>query len=147
MEILLPNSLDETDREDLLDDFEKHLYKIFPLPFYYVVQAPLSKFIETSFIENTIKKGTEKPFSQLFEGRFYGFSHTARIDRHNVFAFLPSGKLYLSLDKNTYEQLGLEGHKSSFAPNQRHIVVINLLDPKFLPGGKVYLQISIVPID
>ena len=62
------------------------------------------------------------------QGKFYALSHLSRIDHGNSFAVLPTGKMYLSLDKDTYEQMGLVGSSSTFPPKdqRRNILYIIL---------------------
>jgi hypothetical protein len=47
-------------------------------------------------------------------GRLYGLSLSVGLDRGDIVAVLPTGRLVLSLTKETYEQLGLQGKRSRF---------------------------------
>jgi hypothetical protein len=99
IELILPHQ-DSIDLETIKQNF-KNAHN----GFYYHAKGPLQLLLQESFLDSYIQKG-----------KFYAFSHEARLDRGNAFAILPTGKLYLALDKDTYEQLGLEGKQSSFIP-------------------------------
>lgn len=106
---------------------------------------------------------TEKDEAKNEEG-FYALSIGDRIDQHNACCILPTGKMILSVDKDTYEQLGLTGKKSAFSsrlkanrfskclsaftctlrqPHTLHRsyqkdITIDLTAPSFKPGKKNY---------
>ena len=48
---------------------------------------------------------------------------------------LPTGELYLTLDSDTFQQLGLQGTKSS---DERFNVTIDMVAASFAPGRKLY---------
>lgn len=50
----------------------------------------------------------------------------------------------LSVDKDMYEELGMEGRKSSFSHRKpgKFIVEINLVKPTFTPGKKNYERVK-----
>jgi len=71
--------------------------------FFYQICTGLENLLQPKFLQTYIKTGN-----------FYGLSIGSKIDCANVVAIY-SGKLLLSLDKNTYEQLGLVGIPSKFS--------------------------------
>lgn len=48
-------------------------------------------------------------------GNFYGLSINTRNDADDCVAITPNGILYLSITKEVFHQLGLEGKLSNFA--------------------------------
>src|SRR5687768_13381225 len=73
------------------------------------VKCSVVKFIQREFIDKLIMKG-----------RFFCISEGEQIDKGNVFAILPTGKMILSLDKDTFEQLGISGASSPFRVLKGH---------------------------
>ncbi|XP_025238654.1 ribonuclease P protein subunit p40 isoform X3 [Theropithecus gelada] len=73
-------------------------------PYYFVKNLPLHELITPEFISTFIKKGS-----------CYALTYNTNIDEDNTVALLPNGKLILSLDKDTYEETGLQGHPSQFS--------------------------------
>uniref|UniRef100_A0A2K5VDL7 Ribonuclease P/MRP subunit p40 n=1 Tax=Macaca fascicularis TaxID=9541 RepID=A0A2K5VDL7_MACFA len=73
-------------------------------PYYFVKNLPLHELITPEFISTFIKKGS-----------CYALTCNTNIDEDNTVALLPNGKLILSLDKDTYEETGLQGHPSQFS--------------------------------
>ncbi|XP_067055757.1 ribonuclease P protein subunit p40-like isoform X1 [Acropora muricata] len=96
-----------------------------------LIEAPLHAFIETDFIKTFVK-----------DGQFVALSWETRIDTGNCVAVLPNGTLILSLNKDTYEQLGLTGKPSAFQKKQRFIVEVDLKAPHFVPGKKNYDRVK-----
>ncbi|XP_062385193.1 ribonuclease P protein subunit p40 [Sardina pilchardus] len=94
---------------------------------YRVRDLPLYKLLEENIIEKVVKKG-----------HFYALSYNTRIDEDNTIAFLPTGQLILSVDKDTYEQLGLEGKPSQYKHRKvlRYVVTVDLTDKLMSPGAK-----------
>ncbi|KAK3704043.1 hypothetical protein QZH41_017974, partial [Actinostola sp. cb2023] len=86
---------------------------------------PIHEFIEKEFIDKFIK-----------QGEFYAVSTKTCIDTGNCVAVLPTGTLLLSLDKDTYEELG-HGHIFVFA-----VVEIDLKSPSFQPGKNHYERVQ-----
>jgi ribonuclease P/MRP protein subunit RPP40 len=80
--------------------------------FYYLVETSLVHFLDKDWMSNLMKRG-----------QFYALACDAHNDSPNTWAILPTGKLWLSLDKETYEQFGLEGQASSFLKNRRHSIL------------------------
>lgn len=119
--------------------------------FYYTVRCPLKAILTQDFINKHIRtKGTH---------RFYALSCPEECSNSNVsgalysgrecqslanrFAILPSGKLVLSLDRETYQQLGLEGSSpkyEKFGNNKdgERRIVIDLSAPSFVPGKPLH---------
>lgn len=103
------------------------------MPVHFVKLVPLSLLVSPIFLDNFCKKG-----------HLYMMSHGTKIDTEDCIAILPSGKLIMNLTKDTYERLGLEGKKSQFhnIRNDRYVVVINMLDPSFVPGKNYYERVK-----
>ncbi|XP_078282701.1 ribonuclease P protein subunit p40 isoform X3 [Rhinoraja longicauda] len=97
--------------------------------YYLVKQLPLHELLAPEFINTFVKKG-----------KCYALSYNTRIDEDNVVALLPTGKLILSVDKDTYQELGLEGQPSKYSHRtvMRYIVTVDLSEASFVPGGKRY---------
>uniref|UniRef100_A0A8C3WD03 Ribonuclease P/MRP subunit p40 n=1 Tax=Catagonus wagneri TaxID=51154 RepID=A0A8C3WD03_9CETA len=59
-------------------------------------------------------------------------------------AFVKKGKLILSLDKDTYEETGLQGRPSRYSGRKvmKFIVSIDLMDLSFKPASKKYERVS-----
>jgi len=94
-----------------------------------VDSLPVSHFIKQEFL-NLVQNGY-----------IYALSLGTEIDRDVVVAVLPSGKLLLSVTRDIYEQLGLQGKRSSF-DSDRWNVVVNLTDPGFVPGNKTFDRVQ-----
>ncbi|XP_077983099.1 uncharacterized protein LOC144437939 [Glandiceps talaboti] len=102
--------------------------------FYHVKNLPISEFITIEFINRFIKKG-----------KFYALSRGPHIDTGNVVAVLPTGILLLSVDKDTYEELGLVGTPSQFnihKKQRKFVIEIDLTATAFHPGKKNYERVS-----
>ncbi|KAK9237040.1 ribonuclease P 40kDa subunit-domain-containing protein [Lipomyces kononenkoae] len=89
---------------------------------YYHVTAPLGYFFKPEFLNQYIKKDNCLVLS------------LAEIDTEDVYCIY-EGTLRLSLRKETYERVGLQGKASKFSKS-RFIVEINLRSTNFLPGLK-----------
>eukprot|EP01117_Protostelium_nocturnum_P016997 TRINITY_DN6828_c0_g1_i2.p1 TRINITY_DN6828_c0_g1~~TRINITY_DN6828_c0_g1_i2.p1 ORF type:complete len:245 (-),score=85.70 TRINITY_DN6828_c0_g1_i2:84-818(-) len=100
---------------------------------YFQVFSSLSIFLNSQFSNSLFK-----------DGQFFAFSHRSLVDSQNSFTLLPNGMLNLSLDKNSFQQLGLDGKPSSFFPpkDSRYDVQINLLSPKFVEGNAYYERVK-----
>ncbi|XP_023618799.1 ribonuclease P protein subunit p40 isoform X2 [Myotis lucifugus] len=72
--------------------------------YYFVKNLPLHELITQEFINTFVKKGS-----------CYALSYNTNIDEDNTVALLPNGKLILSLDKDTYEETGLQGRPSRYS--------------------------------
>ncbi|KAL1491122.1 hypothetical protein ABEB36_011765 [Hypothenemus hampei] len=90
--------------------------------YYKVDQLKFCEIASVEFIENFIRKG-----------KLSLLSINTRIDCDNCYAITPHGKLILSLTKDTYQALGLEGKVSHFTHRNRDRFIINvdLKDGKF----------------
>ncbi|XP_064107670.1 ribonuclease P protein subunit p40-like [Macrobrachium nipponense] len=100
--------------------------------FYEVENIPLSVFCTPVFLE-----------AFLNAGKFYAVSCDARLDLDNAAALTPEGWLVLTLDKNTYSNLRLNGKLSAHIlrrPKERYIVKINLKN-NFTPGKPLYNKV------
>ncbi|KAK9369436.1 ribonuclease P 40kDa subunit-domain-containing protein [Lipomyces kononenkoae] len=89
---------------------------------YHHVTAPLGYFFKPEFLNQHIKKDNCLVLS------------LAEIDTEDVYCIY-DGTLRLSLRKETYERVGLQGKASKFSKS-RFNVEINLRSPNFLPGHK-----------
>ncbi|KAJ8418719.1 hypothetical protein AAFF_G00002180 [Aldrovandia affinis] len=100
--------------------------------YYLVRDLPLHKLLEDEFLEKVVKTGS-----------LYALSYKTRIDQDNTFAILPTGQVILSVDKDTYEELGLEGKASQYNHRQpmRYVVTIDMTDKSLAPGGKRYKRV------
>ncbi|KAK7159093.1 hypothetical protein R3I94_005434 [Phoxinus phoxinus] len=101
-------------------------------PYYLVRNLPVYELLEETFLESLVKKGN-----------FYALSYNTKIDEDNSIALLSSGQLILSLDKDTYEQLGLEGRPSQYNHKKamRFVVSLDLTDKSLTPGTKRYQRV------
>ncbi|XP_055509764.1 ribonuclease P protein subunit p40 isoform X2 [Leucoraja erinacea] len=97
--------------------------------YYLMKQLPLHELLAPEFINTFVKKG-----------KCYALSYNTRIDEDNTVALLPTGKLILSVDKDTYQEMGLEGQPSKYSHRtvMRYIVTVHLSEASFVPGGKRY---------
>ncbi|XP_072525402.1 ribonuclease P protein subunit p40 isoform X2 [Salminus brasiliensis] len=98
---------------------------------YFLVQDfAVSTFLEDKWLDAVVKKGG-----------FYALSSKTRIDEDSVVAVLPSGQLILSLDKDTYEQLGLEGRPSLYSHRKtmKYVVTVDL--KSLVMGTKRYQRV------
>nr|XP_012423109.1 PREDICTED: ribonuclease P protein subunit p40 isoform X3 [Odobenus rosmarus divergens] len=73
-------------------------------PYYFVKNLPLHELITHEFINTFVKKGS-----------CCALTYNTNIDEDNTVALLPDGKLILSLDKDTYEETGLQGRPSQYS--------------------------------
>ncbi|KAM6918640.1 ribonuclease P protein subunit p40 [Xenentodon cancila] len=81
--------------------------------------------------------------SAVYQGSVCGLSYGTRIDEDNCVALTPNGHLTLSLDKDSFEMLGLEGKPSSFTHKRpsRFVVSVDLTDKSMAPSGGGYLRL------
>ncbi|KAL5466875.1 hypothetical protein EMCRGX_G031032 [Ephydatia muelleri] len=86
---------------------------------YHTAHLPLSHFLRP----NVLQKCSSLAALSLDDG----------IDTGNVYAILPPGKLTMSLDKDTSEELGLDSRPSRF-DKYRRIVEVDLLAERFSEG-------------
>uniref|UniRef100_A0A480TVP4 Ribonuclease P protein subunit p40 isoform X1 n=1 Tax=Sus scrofa TaxID=9823 RepID=A0A480TVP4_PIG len=102
-------------------------------PYYSVKDLPLHELITHEFINTFVKKGSCS-----------ALTYNTNIDEDNAAALLPNGKLILSLDKDTYEETGLQGRPSRYSGRKimKFIVSIDLMDLSFNPASKKYERVS-----
>ncbi|XP_057556447.1 ribonuclease P protein subunit p40 isoform X2 [Hippopotamus amphibius kiboko] len=102
-------------------------------PYYFVKDLPLHELITPEFINTFVKKGA-----------CYALTYNTSIDEDNTAALLPDGKLILSLDKDTYEETGLQGRPSQYSGRKtmKFIVSIDLVDLSSNLDSKKYKRIS-----
>lgn len=102
-------------------------------PYYFVKNLPLHELITHEFINTFVKKGS-----------CYALTYHTNIDEDNTVALLPNGKLILSLDKDTYEETGLQGHPSQYSGRKimKFIVSIDLMDLSLNLDSKKYERVS-----
>ncbi|GCC30884.1 ribonuclease P protein subunit p40 [Chiloscyllium punctatum] len=100
--------------------------------YYLVKQLPLHQMLEPEFVNTFVKKGF-----------LYVLSYNTRIDQDNCIALLPTGKLILSVDKDTYEELGLEGQPSMYSHKAvvRYNITVSIRDATFVPGARRYNRV------
>ncbi|XP_054983135.1 ribonuclease P protein subunit p40 isoform X2 [Sorex araneus] len=96
-------------------------------PYFSVRALPLWELLAPRFVSTFVQGGS-----------CYALSFNTSIDEDNAAALLPSGKLILSLDKDTYEETGLQGRPSRHAGKNtvKFIVVVDLLDLSLNPASK-----------
>ncbi|XP_042536273.1 ribonuclease P protein subunit p40-like [Dipodomys spectabilis] len=101
-------------------------------PYYSVKNLPLHELITHEFINTFVRKGS-----------CYALTFNTNIDEDNTVGLLPNGKLILSLDKDTYEETGLQGHPSQYSGRKirKFIVSIDLMDSSFMLESKKYKRI------
>ncbi|XP_010966895.2 ribonuclease P protein subunit p40 isoform X1 [Camelus ferus] len=102
-------------------------------PYYFVKDLPLHELITHEFINTFVKKGS-----------CYALTYNTNIDEDNTVALLPNGKLILSLDKDTYEETGLQGRPSQYSGRKvmKFIVSIDLMDLASNLDSKKYGRVS-----
>ncbi|KYO35506.1 ribonuclease P protein subunit p40 isoform X1 [Alligator mississippiensis] len=100
--------------------------------YYLVKNLPLHELVAQEFISAFVKTGS-----------CYALSYNTRIDQDNTAALLPTGKLILSVDKDTYEELGLQGRPSRYSGKKimRYIITIDLTDSAFHSDSKKYKRV------
>ncbi|XP_055303662.1 ribonuclease P protein subunit p40 isoform X2 [Sitodiplosis mosellana] len=100
---------------------------------YHISAVPLTEFIKKPFIEAFVK-----------QGQFYGLSVDTRIDVDNCFGITPEGIFYLSITKDTYHRLGIQGKPSPFAKihRNRYSIEINLKSAELATTTKQYARLQ-----
>ncbi|KAM9844874.1 ribonuclease P protein subunit p40 [Aulostomus maculatus] len=100
--------------------------------FYLIKKLPLFELLDKNFLE-----------AAVYQGNVYGLSYRTRIDEDNCVALMPNGQLCLSLDKDSFEMLGLEGKPSRFNHRaaSRYVVSLDLTDSRMAPGGRGYQRV------
>ncbi|KAI9288145.1 ribonuclease P 40kDa subunit-domain-containing protein [Umbelopsis sp. AD052] len=104
--------------------------------FFYEVEAPLTMFLDTSFLEKNL---TKEAGSNQKTSMFYMHTIDTYLDTEDVAIIDGDGHLVLSLQKETYEAFGLEGKAATFTENgRRYIITIDVSAPTFRPGNKTF---------
>uniref|UniRef100_H2S8U2 Ribonuclease P/MRP 40 subunit n=1 Tax=Takifugu rubripes TaxID=31033 RepID=H2S8U2_TAKRU len=100
--------------------------------FYLIRNLPIYELLDRDFLQ-----------SAVFQGSVYGLSYRTRIDEDNCVALMPDGHLVLSLDKDSFEVLGVEGKPSRFnhRTKSRFVVSVDLCDGSMAPGGRGYQRL------
>ncbi|XP_074940216.1 ribonuclease P protein subunit p40 isoform X1 [Phalacrocorax aristotelis] len=100
--------------------------------YYLVRNLSVHELVAHEFIDAFVKKGS-----------CYALTYNTRIDQDNTAALLPNGKLILSVDKDTYEELGLQGRPSRYSGKKvmRYIITIDLTDSGFHPDSKKHNRV------
>uniref|UniRef100_A0A8C9MF94 Ribonuclease P/MRP subunit p40 n=1 Tax=Serinus canaria TaxID=9135 RepID=A0A8C9MF94_SERCA len=100
--------------------------------YYLVRNLPIHELVAHEFIDAFVKKGS-----------CYALTYKTKIDQDNTAALLPNGKLILSVDKDTYEELGLQGRPSRYSGKKvmRYIITIDLTDAGFHPESKKHNRV------
>ncbi|KAJ8672673.1 hypothetical protein QAD02_003933 [Eretmocerus hayati] len=122
--VVLPNtsSIPESLCENIVEDTD----------YYQIHGLRAVELINKEFIQSFIKKGE---LSLLSIGK--------KIDTDNLLAVTSSGHLLLSLLRESYQKLGIEGKPTYFERKEhsRYVVTINLKDEELTPGKKFYERI------
>lgn len=100
--------------------------------FYLIRKLPIHELLDKHFLETSVHQGLVS-----------GLSYRTRIDEDNCVALMPNGHLSLSLDKDSFELLGVEGKLSKFnqRTNSRYVVSVDLTDSSLAPGGRGYQRL------
>eukprot|EP00741_Cyanophora_paradoxa_P013378 tig00020685_g12918.t1 len=103
--------------------------------YYYRVRAHLATLLRPPFLASLASRDG---------GSTYALSSAGAIDHGNVVAVYPPGTLHLSLEKDAYEALGLQGRPSPFKPlrGQRFDVEVDVAAPSFAPGKNLYERVQ-----
>ncbi|XP_054620732.1 ribonuclease P protein subunit p40 [Dunckerocampus dactyliophorus] len=94
--------------------------------FYLIRKLPLYELLDQHFLKTAVCQGV------------CGLSYKTRIDEDNCVFLMPNGRLCLSLDKDSYELLGVEGKawRSKLTRVSRYVVSIDVT-----PGGRDYQRL------
>ncbi|XP_074998717.1 ribonuclease P protein subunit p40 isoform X2 [Calonectris borealis] len=100
--------------------------------YYLLRNLSVHELVAHEFIDAFVKKGS-----------CYALAYNTKIDQDNTAALLPNGKLILSVDKDTYEELGLQGRPSRYCGKKvmRYIITIDLTDSGFHPDSKKHNRV------
>ncbi|XP_037376629.1 ribonuclease P protein subunit p40 [Talpa occidentalis] len=102
-------------------------------PYYSVEDLPLHELVAPGFISAFVQEGT-----------CCALSLNTRVDEDSTVALLPSGKLVLSLDKDTYEECGLQGRPSQHSGRStpKYVVSIDLMELALHPDSKTSQRVA-----
>ncbi|XP_052122700.1 ribonuclease P protein subunit p40 isoform X2 [Frankliniella occidentalis] len=97
--------------------------------YYKVIDIPAHELVEKEFIDAFVKRG-----------QITALSIDSLVDLDNCLSLTPDGHLVLSLIKESYQELGLEGKAtlSKGKDHQRYIVSLDLTASHFIPGKRNY---------
>jgi len=98
--------------------------------YYKVLGLPVVEFCQTEFLQLFVKKGL---FSAVSVG--------VHLDQDNCACITPEGQIYLSLDRASYQALGINGKLAPHIlrePKNRYVVKIDTDVPGFIPGANLY---------
>ncbi|XP_049950543.1 ribonuclease P protein subunit p40-like isoform X3 [Schistocerca serialis cubense] len=99
--------------------------------YYRIFAVPAVELINRNFLDAFVRRG-----------ELTLLSHNTRIDVDDSIAVTPNGLLILSLNKGTYQQLGLEGRQSFFQrDSDRYIINLDIKASNFGPGNKNYERV------
>ncbi|XP_040911753.1 ribonuclease P protein subunit p40 [Toxotes jaculatrix] len=100
--------------------------------FYLIRKLPIYELLDKHFLETSV-----------YQGNVYGLSYGTRVDEDNCIALMPDGRLCLSLDKDSFQLLGVEGKPSRFnhRSKSRYVVSVDLTDSSMASGGRGYLRL------
>ncbi|XP_061835222.2 ribonuclease P protein subunit p40 [Nerophis lumbriciformis] len=82
--------------------------------FYLIRKLPLYELLNKDFLQ-----------AAVCQGGVYGLSYKTRIEEDNCVFLLPNGRLCLSLDKDSYELLGVEG-KAWKSKLPRYVITVDM---------------------
>ncbi|XP_029380414.1 ribonuclease P protein subunit p40 [Echeneis naucrates] len=100
--------------------------------FYLIRKLPIYELLDKRFLETAV-----------YQGCVYGLSYRTRIDEDICVALMPNGHLCLSLDKDSFQVLGVEGKASRFShrTKSRYVVSVDMTESSMVPGGRGYLRL------
>lgn len=120
--LLIPDtpSLPQEILDSLLDDTQ----------YYMVSDLPVFELCKAEFLQLFVKKGS-----------LSGISVDVLLDQDNCACITPEGQLYLSLDRGSYQALGINGKLAPHIlrePKNRYVVNIDTGGPGFKKGSNHY---------
>ncbi|XP_059200785.1 ribonuclease P protein subunit p40 [Centropristis striata] len=100
--------------------------------FYLIRKLNVYELLDKHFLETAV-----------YHGGVCGLSYRMRLDEDNCVALTSDGHLSLSLDKDSFELLGVEGKPSRFnhRTSSRFVVSVDLTDSSMAPGGRGYQRL------
>ncbi|XP_042354336.1 ribonuclease P protein subunit p40 [Plectropomus leopardus] len=95
--------------------------------FYLIRKLPVFELLDKHFLETAV-----------YPGGVSGLSYRTRVDEDTCIALTPNGHLTLSLDKDSFELLGVEGKPSRFNHRAaiRYVVSVDLTARRWAQGGR-----------
>ncbi|CAL4121739.1 unnamed protein product [Meganyctiphanes norvegica] len=98
--------------------------------YYKVLGLPVVEFCKTEFLQLFVRRGS-----------ISGISIGVHLDQDNCACITPGGQIYLSLDRESYQALGINGKLAPHIlrePKNRYVVKIDTGGPGFIPGTDHY---------